>query len=117
MKSNAQVYNFQVHNSGDVKHLKTMGLDEVEQRVEKRSTYKFILKYELQATGGATISNYGKVQFSWKTDDMKTDGGVLAYTVACNMERRQMDFLVDRADDEILKKNISTEIKITFTNL
>lgn len=80
-----------------------MGLDEVEQKVGKRSTYKFVLKYELQSVGGAAVSNYGKIQFSWKTDNAKpdsamlegqksdslrTDGGVLAYTVACNMERR-----------------------------
>lgn len=117
MKDKAFVMNFQVVDNPQAKKVDVLELNMQEQEVGKRSTYKFIIRYELQTPPGTHVTDFGRVQFNWRSEKAEVDGGILAYSIKSTVEKKPMEFQVERVDNRILKKNEIVEVDLAFTNL
>ena len=115
MKDMAFISRMQVIDSKDAKMSAILGVDSESQAISRRSTYKFMIRYDL-AKDVDSVKDFGRIQFSWKTDSPDVEGGILAYNVVCNLERRQDDIHLERGDDIILKKFEITPITLTLIN-
>lgn len=116
MRYPAFITRLQVIESKDVKKLEVYGIDLDKQEIARRSTFKFVLKYELNRDVHL-VKDYGRIQFVWGAENQGVEGGILAYNVICSLEKRPDEISVDRADNIILKKFEVTQVKLTIHNM
>lgn len=115
MKDMAFVSRLQVIDSKDAKNSAVLGIDSNSQAISRRSTFKFIIRYDLSKDVDM-VKDFGRIQFSWKTDSNEVEGGILAYNVVCNLERRPDDLHLERKDDVVLKKFEVTPVTLVLSN-
>ena len=116
MKDKAIISKLQVIDAKDAKLIDIKDIDSQSQTISRRSTFKFLIRYDLSKEVNM-VKDFGRIQFVWKSDNQEVEGGILAYNVVCNLEKRPDDLSVERGDEIILKKFQVTEVKLTLINM
>lgn len=116
MKDKVVVSRLQVIDSKDAKFLDVQGIDMQRQEISRRSTFKFLIRYELNRSVHL-VKDYGRIQFLWKADHDGAEGGILAYNVVCNLEKRPDDLAIERADEQVLTKFEVAPVKLVLRNM
>lgn len=114
MKEKVFINKLQVLHNADARLVETQGIDTTQQAISRRSTYKFIVKYELVKDVNV-LKDFGRIQFTWKSESPDIDGGILEYNVICK-EKKPDDVQVERANSEVLKKFEVCPITLFITN-
>lgn len=115
MRHSALLSKFDVTGSDDARYIETIEMDSPVQEIPKKSTFRAILKFELNK-GVFMVKNYGKVQFLWGSSKPEIEGGVLAYSLISNLDKAKYDVSVERVDQKVLKVGELTEIELAVTN-
>jgi hypothetical protein len=116
LRDKAIISKLQVLDTKDARVVDLKGVDVQRQEISRRSTFKFLIRYDLNRDAGM-VKDYGRIQFVWKSENQEIEGGILAYNVICNLEKRPDDLSIERADEVILKKFEIAEVKLTLVNL
>lgn len=115
LKDPISIEKFDIHDTADAKFKEIFQLNREKQKIGKRGTFKFIMKYELNKQK-AVFKDFGKVQFNWNSERPEVAGGVLAYFIMNNQEKRPEDITMERKDSKILKKFQLTDVSLILTN-
>ena len=116
MKDRAIIGKLQVLDSKDAKVIDIKGIDLQKQEISRRSTFKFIIRYDLSREV-VSVKEYGRIQFVWRSENTEIEGGILAYNVVSNLEKRSDDLVLERADRQLLKKFEVTQITLSLVNM
>lgn len=116
MKDETVITKLQALDSKDAKVLSIEGINEQYQVIPRRSTYKFLISYQLNQDVNL-VKDYGRIQFVWKANHSQVEGGILAYNVVFNLDKRPEDLVVERADSLILKKFEVAQVKLQLHNM
>ncbi len=117
MKDKVYIKDFQVLEKDYVKKVEVLAMNSQEQEVAKRSTFKFVIRYEIQAPPDVQVTDLGRVQFNWYSERAEVDGGTLAYHIKSPLDKKVMDFQIEYIAGKPLKKNELVEVDLAFTSL